>query len=56
MYYLAVRGHFVAGDGQHFYDSLGEFEVPKDDALYELDWIKENEPNWYKNIMEGCRD
>lgn len=56
MYYLAIRGHFVAGDGEHFYDSLGEYIIPKDDALYELSWIKENEPVWYKNIMEGCRE
>lgn len=54
IYYLPVTGHFVAGDGENFYDSTGLIEVKE--PIYELKWIKENDDLYYDRLKEDCMD
>lgn len=52
IYYLAAIGHFIAGDGEHFYDWTGEIEPTAD--LWKLTTIQEIEPNWYQRLVRDC--
>lgn len=51
IYYEPIEGHFVAGDGELFYDWLGLYISKK---LIPLDKIKEEDPSWYKILIRDC--
>ena len=68
--YEPVDGHFVASciiaeplhEGGTAY-SVRRFDVRGDVTellagkdIYDADWLKEHEPNWYKHLMRDCRD
>lgn len=67
--YEPVEGHFVASciiaepnnDGTTY--SVRRFDVRGDVTqlfagkdIYDIEWLKSNEPNWYKHLMRDCRD
>ena len=52
IYYLPIEGHFVAGDGENFYDWTGL--VTLEENPYTLSSIKETEPAWYSRIIRDC--
>ena len=45
-------GHFVAGDGAHFYDFNGEFFDYE--TLILLDDIAKEDTLWYDRIVRDC--
>ena len=52
IYYLPIEGHFVAGDGEIFYDWLGRKnlnEIPQ-----KLDTIRTQDPIWYSRLVRDC--
>jgi hypothetical protein len=57
LYYLPIKGHFVVGanekyydyDGLHTYEELGETPIDWNSILTE-------EPSWAKRILRDCRD
>lgn len=52
IYYEPITGHFVAGDGNNFYDAHGKYETEYTPILYEK--IIKEEPSWNRSIYEGC--
>lgn len=56
MYYCSDIGHFVAGDGNTFYDGHGQF-VPEDvHDIIPLSEIKKSDPLWFERLMRDCRN
>ena len=49
IYYEPVDGHFVAGDGERFYDWVGEYTYG---SPILLDEIKVADATWYERIMD----
>lgn len=54
IYYNPCEGHFVAGDGEEFFDFNGVYRNVFN--LIPLEEIKLIEPNWYARLMRDCRD
>lgn len=54
VYYEPVAGHFIAGTPSHYYDWRGLVTNQLDSKPILLDWIKDNEPNWYNRLLEDC--
>jgi len=54
IYYSPIIGHFVAGDGVHFFDAEGEY-IPTED-LISLERIKKKDPCLYKRLLRDCKD
>lgn len=54
IYHLPILGHFVAGDGEHFYDSRGEITLDEEPEL--LDDIKTERYEEYKRLMRDCKE
>ena len=52
IYYLPVDGHFVAGDGEQFYDFNGV--VCTDEKIILFEKIKETDSLWYEHIVRDC--
>ena len=53
IYYEPVRGHFMSGDGNHFYDYTGLLtELDSNPIL--LSEIAKSEPNMYRRLVEDC--
>lgn len=53
IYYEPIRGHFISGDGNHFYDYTGLLtELDSNPIL--LSDIAKSEPNMYKRLVEDC--
>ena len=53
IYYLPIEGHFVAGDGTHFYDWTGEVDL-KGVPRASLEKIKLDDPSWYYRLCDNC--
>lgn len=51
IYYEPVIGHFVAGDGENFYDWTGEVHYTNLISLYE---IEKEDPLWYGRLIRDC--
>lgn len=51
IYYDPVNGHFIAGDGKHFYDVCGEYNAEKAIPLKD---IKDNDKEWYERLRRDC--
>ena len=52
IYYAPIIGHFVAGDGDKFYDWIGEYTV--DEKLVLFDDIKKEDTLWYEHLVRDC--
>lgn len=52
IFYEPILGHFVAGDGAHFYDFNGEFF--NYETLVLFDDIEKQDPLWYSRIVRDC--
>lgn len=51
LYYAPIEGHFVAGDGERFYDWRGLYDNEKPILLSE---IQQSDPLWYKILVRDC--
>ena len=51
VYYEPVDGHFVAGDGEHFYDWVSEYT---EGSPILFDEIQEADHAWYECIVRDC--
>lgn len=56
IYYLPVDGHFVAGDGEKFFNWMGIYEPETGTQVYKLSDIKKFDDLWYSHLMRDCRD
>ena len=52
IYYLPIDGHFVAGDGDNFYDWTGLITLQEKPYLFSQ--LQIDEPNWYSRIIKDC--
>lgn len=52
IYYLPIKGHFICGDKENFYDWTGKIEVNEPFLLFEE--IKNNDPAWYNRLLRDC--
>lgn len=52
IYLLPIVGHFVAGDGDIFFDSLGE--VTLTEKPYNFKEIKKEDPDYYGRLINDC--
>ena len=53
--YEPVLGHFLFKYSTHLYDISGNVtEKFKGCVLYDIEWISQYEPFWYRRILEGC--
>ena len=53
IYYLPIEGHFVAGDGESFYDYKGELVASKYKIISFAD-IQYADPLWYERLVREC--
>ena len=53
IYYLPIDGHFVAGDGQNFYDWTGELNLIGE-TIYKFSDIEKFDDLWYERIVRDC--
>lgn len=51
IYYAPVEGHFVAGDGDLFYDWRG---IYKNENPILLEDIQKSDPLWYNILVRDC--
>ena len=51
-YYFPIEGHFVVGDGEHFYDWHGEYH--SDDIHYMWEDLCELDPLWASHLVRDC--
>lgn len=54
MYYCPIIGHFVAGDGERFFDGHGLYECTGDPIL--LKDIELKDPLWFGRLIRDCRN
>lgn len=60
--YEPVEGHFITAIAKNtepvrYYDIRGDVtELYAGMELYTPEWLRDNEPNWYRHIMRDCRD
>lgn len=52
-YYAPVEGHFVAGDGKHYYDWCGEYITEQ--TLVSWEEIYKNDPVWADRLRKYCQ-
>ena len=52
IYYLPVEGHFIAGDGNSFYDWSGLIKLRERPSL--LSYLQQEDPSWYARIVRDC--
>ena len=52
LYYLCVRGHFVAGTPSRWYDAQGLNTDRERPVLFEE--LERTEPDWAKRIIRDC--
>lgn len=52
IYYMPIRGHFVAGHWGIFYDYNGIVK-PKE-VIYSLEEIRSSDTAWYERIVRDC--
>lgn len=52
-YYLPIEGHFVAGDGENFFDWTGEVEIPH--IIYSWEEIRKDDPVWAERLIRDCK-
>ena len=53
IYYLPIEGHFVAGDGQLFFDFNGEYIV-KDEPILNFDELETFDKLQYDRLVRDC--
>ena len=56
IYYEPIIGHFIAGDGNEYFDWSGEYKVNKNTVIYKLSDIKEFDDLWYNHLMRDCKN
>ena len=54
IYYNPVEGHFIAGNGETFYDINGYYKSENQDKYILFEDIKEEDPSWYRRLTEDC--
>ena len=55
IYYFPIEGHFVAGDGFHFYDWTGAVDLKTyDTAPVCFDDIKTQDSLYYSRLLRDC--
>ena len=55
IYYLPIANHFIAGDGELFYDWNGKHLLSwYDEPPHEWAYYKDEEPIEYKRIVRDC--
>lgn len=52
-YYVPVEGHFVAGDGKHYYDWGGEYITEQ--TIISWEEIYKNDPVWADRLKKYCQ-
>lgn len=52
IYYLPIQGHFIAGDGNIFFDWAGQLSLNEKPILFSL--IKETDITWYNRLIRDC--
>lgn len=53
MYYLPIDGHFIAGDGETFYDWEGE--VHTTEVMYLFSDLQDMDPLWGSHLIRDCK-
>lgn len=56
IYYLPICGHFMAGDGEIFYDWIGTKtkDITLEEKPIKLSVIRTKDPVWYSRLMRDC--
>ena len=54
LYYLPIIGHFIAGDGEKFYDFNGLYTL--DESPYPFTQLMNNDPIWGARLLRNCKD
>lgn len=55
IYYLPIEGHFVAGDGNDFYDWTGAINIQQyNENIIKLNDIKTQDNLWYQRLVRDC--
>lgn len=52
IYYLPIEGHFIAGDGNNFYDFNGKCLL--NEMPYLFSKLKDDDPLWYNRLVRDC--
>lgn len=52
IYYEPIMGHFVAGDGERFYDSRGQYSGKYAPQL--LSDLQKQDPDWALRLLRDC--
>ena len=57
IYYMPIRGHFIAGDGVgNFYDWNGKLNIQdNEEPILLLQDIKDSDILWYNRLMRDCK-
>ena len=53
IYYLPIRGHFVAGDGKDYYDWTGKVDVNGDDPVI-FSHLRQDDKPLYERLRRDC--
>ena len=53
-YYFPVQGHFVAGDGERYYDWSGECNTEY--AIYKWEDLYKTDKLWAERLMRDCKN
>ena len=53
IYYLPIEGHFIAGNGEQFYDWTGLLDL-KNIPRVPFKNIQETDPTWYYRLCDNC--
>ena len=55
IYYLPIRGHFVASDGKIYYDWIGAHtQYSLEEEPIKLSVIRTIDPLWYDRLVRDC--
>ena len=54
IYYLPVPGHFVAGDGEEFYDFNGRYDIEDNTPIIQFEELKVTDISHYQRLIENC--
>ena len=53
-FYQPIKGHFVVGDGERFYDWTGRVMDIDEDAPILFDELRHKDPSWAARIFRDC--
>lgn len=55
IYYLSIRGHFIAGDGKIFFDWIRTYNIYNlEEEPIKLSVIRTIDPLWYDRLVRDC--